>query len=210
MRGLPAIRSVHGGIQAPWRTLTLSFLALVLYLSAGPAPETLVYDRTAIAGGDWWRLITGHLVHSDAEHALWDIAALALFGALFEGRLGGRVIASLALGILAIDAWLWWAMPELLLYCGLSGLVNALIAAGLWRLWEDSRDPLILWIGLAALAKIGLETVAGSALFTHTAWPGIPEVHAVGFAAGFAAALIAFPRSAWERCLCRSSGRQVA
>ena len=189
-----AIGSVHGGLATPWRSLLIGGLALALYLIAGPAPELLVYDRTAIAAGEWWRLITGHWVHGDAGHALWDIAALALFGALFEGRLGRGIYWSLALGTVAIDAWLWWAMPELIRYCGLSGIINSLIAAGLWQTWRQTRDPLILWVGVAAVAKIGVEVAAGGALFTHTAWSSVPVVHAVGFVAGLPVVGLTAPR----------------
>ena len=199
MNPLPSRRWFHGGLLSPRRTLLLSSLALALYLLAGPAPELLVYDRSAIAGGEWWRLFTAHLVHSDAGHALWNIAAFALLGALFEARLGGRVVPGLLLGALAIDAWLWWAEPELLLYCGLSGVINALMAASLWRLWQQSRDSLLVWIGIGAIAKIALETAAGGALFTQTLWGSVPQAHAVGFAAGLLSNLI-----------CRSEARYGA
>jgi len=79
---LSDIESVRGGPTPPWRTLFLTGLALALYLLAGPAPEAWVYDRMAIADGELWRLMTGHLVHADGSHALWDIAALALLGAI--------------------------------------------------------------------------------------------------------------------------------
>lgn len=179
-----AIGGVHGGRVLPWRTFSLAGLALALYLVAGPAPEALVYDRVAIAAGEWWRLITGHWVHSDADHALWDIAALILFGALFEVRVDRDVLWNLASGTLAIDLWLWWALPDLIRYCGLSGILNALIAAGLGRAWRATRDLLLAWLGAALCAKIGVELFSGSALFTHTAWPSVPGVHAIGFAVG--------------------------
>lgn len=184
MRASLTLRSALGGLALPWRTITLSTLALALYLTAGPAPELLIYDRAAIAVGEWWRLITGHWVHSDASHGFWDIAALAVLGVLFESRLGGGLFRSLAMGTLMLDAWLWWAMPDLTRYCGLSGVLNTLLAAGLLHCWQETRDPLILWVALAAIGKIGLELMYGGALLTQTAWPSLPAAHAVGFATG--------------------------
>jgi rhomboid family GlyGly-CTERM serine protease len=186
MPALQATASVHGGLAPPWRTLLLTGLALALWLVAGPAPEAWVYDRTAIGGGEVWRLVTGHLVHSDAEHAFWDMAALALLGGLFEHRLGRSLVVSLGAGIVTIDAWLWWSLPKLALYCGLSGVINSLLAAGLWQLWRDHRDPLVVLVAMAALAKIGFEIFSGQPLFTSTAWPSVPVVHGVGFATGLA------------------------
>ncbi|MCU7812765.1 MAG: hypothetical protein KZQ77_16290, partial [Candidatus Thiodiazotropha sp. (ex Notomyrtea botanica)] len=79
----------RGGLLLPWRTLLLTTLALTGYLILGAAPEIWVFDRAAIGKGEVWRLVTGHWVHSDFEHALWDISALGLLGVLFEKRLRG-------------------------------------------------------------------------------------------------------------------------
>ena len=121
----------HGSLALPWRTLLLTGLALVLFLSFGAAPEAWVFDRIAIAQGEWWRLITGHWVHSDLEHATWDIGALLVLGLLFESRLKGKLFTVLALSTLGIDLWLWYALPSLNYYCGLSGILNGLLALGL-------------------------------------------------------------------------------
>ena len=177
-------RLVQGARRVPGITAGLVALSVALYAIAGPAPELLVYDRHSIAAGELWRLVTGHWVHCDAGHALWNIAALALLGVLFERRLGWRMVAALAVGTIAVDAWLWWAMPQLARYCGLSGILNALLAAGLVQAWRETRDPLLPLVGAGALIKIAVEAAAGAAVFTHTAWPPVPAVHAIGLLAG--------------------------
>lgn len=216
MRTLPGTESVHGGLAPPWRTLILTSVALTLYFVAGPAPEVWVYDRSAIAAGELWRLVTGHLVHADASHALWNIAALVLLGTLFEGRLGRWLTASLSAGVLAIDLWLWWGMPALTHYCGLSGLLNTLLAAGLCALWREYRDPVVLLVAAGAVAKIAFEGLSGQAVFTDVVWPSVPSVHGVGFATGLILAALrcktparASPMTAplpWSEEFCRWIG----
>jgi rhomboid family GlyGly-CTERM serine protease len=179
----------HGGITPPWRTLMLTGLALALYLWGGAAPEAWVYDRLAIAQGEWWRLISGHWVHSDLEHAVWDIGALSVLGLLFESRLKGDLFSVLALGTLGIDLWLWFLQPSLHYYCGLSGILNGLLALGLLQWWRDERHPLIWMTGLGAVLKIVWETATGGALLTSTVWPSVPEVHGVGFICGLLLAI---------------------
>jgi rhomboid family GlyGly-CTERM serine protease len=176
--------SVQGAWRVPWITAGLVALSIALYAIAGPAPERFVFDRHSIAAGELWRLVTGHWVHCDGGHALWNIAALALLGVLFERSLGWRVVAVLAVGTITIDAWLWWAMPQLARYCGLSGILNALLAAGLVQAWRETRDPLLALVGAGAVIKIAVEAAAGAAVFTHTAWPSVPAVHAIGLVAG--------------------------
>lgn len=174
----------------PWRTLLLTGLALFLYLWSGAAPEAWVYDRLAISQGEWWRLISGHWVHSDSEHALWDIGALLVLGLLFESRLKGEIFGALALGTLGIDLWLWYVEPSLAYYCGLSGILNGLLALGLVRWWRQQPHPLVWMTGLGAVLKIAWEMAAGEALLTATAWPSVPEVHAVGFVCGLLLAAV--------------------
>jgi rhomboid family GlyGly-CTERM serine protease len=143
-----------------------------------------VFDRVAIAQGEWWRLVTGHWVHSDLAHAGWDITALLLLGALFEARLQWRLPLALLIGTVGVDAWLWWGDTTLRYYCGLSGILNSLLIVGLLQLWRDLRHPLILLTGAGAAVKILVEVNAGQALLTQTAWPSVPTVHAVGFLCG--------------------------
>jgi rhomboid family GlyGly-CTERM serine protease len=182
--------SRHGSLTLPWRTLLLTGLALGLFLGFGSAPEAWVFDRMAITQGEWWRLITGHWVHSDLEHATWDIGALLVLGLLFESRLKGKLFTVLALGTLSIDLWLWYALPSLTYYCGLSGILNGLLALGLFRMWWELRHPLIWMTGVGAILKIVWETAIGGALLTSTAWPSLPEVHGVGFLCGLLVAMI--------------------
>jgi len=174
----------HGSFTLPWRSLLLAAAALAVYLILGPAPEAWVFDRVAIAGGDWWRLITGHWVHSDLTHACWDIAALLALGALFEEKLQWRLPLALLAGTAGVDLWLWWAEPTLSYYCGLSGILNSLLVVGLAYLWRDLRHPLILLTAVAAALKIIVEIHVGQALLTQTAWPSVPAVHAAGFLSG--------------------------
>jgi len=178
----PGVR--HGGIMLPWRSFLLGAGAIIAYLILGAAPEDWVFDRVAITQGEWWRLVAGHWVHSDFEHALWDIAALLLLGTLFEARLQWRLPLALLIGTVGVDVWLWWGDPTLRYYCGLSGILNSLLIVGLLQLWRDLRHPLILLTGVSAAVKILVEINAGQALLTQTAWPSVPVVHAVGFLCG--------------------------
>lgn len=180
-RALSPSRGVPG---APWLTGLLVAAAAGLWFALGPAPEALVYDRAAIAGGEVWRLVTGHLVHCDSRHALWDIAALALIGWLMESQ-GRRPMALAAgAGILAVDAGLWWAMPELERYCGLSGMLNALFVVALAELWRLHRHPAFPVAGLLLGVKLAIETTSGQTVLLDTLWPGVPLAHVAGCLGG--------------------------
>ena len=158
--------------------------AVAAYLVLGAAPENYVFDRQAIVQGEWWRLITGHWVHSDLTHASWDIGALFLFGLLFEARLQWRLPMTLLLASVGVDAWLWWGNSSLQYYCGLSGVLNSLLVVGLLQLWTDTRHPLILLTVIGAAIKILVEIYFDQSLLIHTAWPSVPTTHAAGYLCG--------------------------
>jgi rhomboid family GlyGly-CTERM serine protease len=189
----------HGGFGLPWRTLLLSLVAVAAYLFRGAAPDAWVFDRLAIPQGEWWRLFTAHWVHSDVDHALWDIGALMLLGFLFERSLGHHLLTILLAASLAVDAWIWWGQPLLAYYCGLSGILNALMAVGLIRLWQEMRHPLILLTGLGFMAKVAMELAGGQMLLTATAWPGVPGAHAVGLGSGILYTWVQTLISRWKK-----------
>jgi len=188
----------QGSVRLPWWSLSLAIVAVLAYLAFGAAPEGWVYDRAAIEQGEWWRLLSAHWVHSDRAHAAWDIAALLLLGLLFEPRLQWRLPLLLLGGSLAVDAWLWWGVPSLSYYCGLSGILNSLLVFGLLHWWRDDRHPLLLaMLGLAGL-KIILEISGEQALLTRTAWPSVPTVHAAGYVFGLLLASVTLRK--WKQC----------
>ena len=174
----------RGGITLPWCSILLGAGAVLAYMFLGAAPEAWVFDRVAIAQGEWWRLVTAHWVHSDLAHASWNITALLLLGALFEARLQWRLLLVLLIGTVGVDAWLLWGDTTLHYYCGLSGILNSLLIVGLLQLWREFRHPLVVLTGVGAAVKILVEIKAGQALLTQAAWPSVPTVHAVGFLCG--------------------------
>ncbi|HUO83148.1 MAG TPA: rhombosortase [Gammaproteobacteria bacterium] len=171
----------------------LTVVALLLLLGAGGEEVTrsLRYDREALARGELWRLVTGHLVHLNAGHLLLNAAGLGMVWLLFatEYTLARWALVAAA-GLVAMNAGFWWLKPELVWYVGLSGLLHTLFAAGCVR-WiaEGARDG---WLVAALFAgKLVWEQTAGPLPFTEssTGGPVIVEAHLFGAAGGTLAAL---------------------
>lgn len=87
----------------------------------------LEYQRDAIARGQWWRLLTGHMVHLGFVHTVMNLAACLIIVETF------KPLASL---------WWYWWLAQLALfisggfllfdanlgfYAGLSGVVHGLL-----------------------------------------------------------------------------------
>lgn len=178
---------VHGGLRLPWTTLILSAVMVGAHLLFGPASALWVFDRGAILEGELWRLLSGHLVHTDTEHLTLNLVAFLVLGGSLESLLGWpwwKHLGVLLVGSVAIDLAIFLFLPGLDLYCGLSGTLNALLTVLLVKGWSLTESPLYPLIGVGAVAKIIVEALLGTALFSSTAWPPLPLAHAAGFAAG--------------------------
>ena len=140
----------------------LAGISLLLMLGGPHLSQILRYDRAAVAAGEWYRLFTGNLVHLGWWHLLFNALSLALLVLLCPEALSwGEWLRRVVLIGSGMSLCLYFFMPALKSYVGLSGLVYGLFALGLGRqaLRKDE-------IGIACLvflaARITWELVKGA------------------------------------------------
>jgi rhomboid family GlyGly-CTERM serine protease len=133
--------------------------------------DHLVYDRSAIAAGEVWRIATGHLMHGSLVHWAFDSFALAaLAGVMAAARLPGlgTIVVS---SMLAVSGALWFLRPDIEVYVGLSGIDSALfvgVALGLAARLEG-LGRVLAWGCLVLFgAKVLFEGLTGFAIFART------------------------------------------
>ena len=165
-----------------WLWLLLILLVLDLVLGLGDnIGGVLRYDRSAIAAGGWWRLLTAHAVHLDAHHLILNELGLVLMWSLFAQDYDPVEWCVIVLsGALAISSGLWWLSPRVAWYVGASGVLHSIMAAGCAKhLAERAWDR---WILLACLCvKLAYEQLHGQ----DTAMV-VVDAHLYGAIAGFA------------------------
>lgn len=135
--------------RPPWFFLVLAAGSLLIQLA--PAwRDPLLYDRAAIAGGEWWRIWTGHLVHFGWPHFIADAGLFVIMGWLLHERHRWFSHAALLAMPLFISAALYWFDPAMHRYGGLSavnlGLLLYLALQGWRRDWADWFWPAVLLI----------------------------------------------------------------
>jgi len=188
-RGLDGfLKSLNGDRAYGWALLGACALLGLVELGGEPLRAALSYQRTAIAAGEWWRVVTAHFVHLDANHALLNGLGLVLMWALFARDYSPlRWLAIYLVASLAISAGLWFLDPEVPWYRGASGALHGVMAAG--TLAHLRRRDLDAWI-LAAfiVAKLSYEQIAGSMPFAGTA-NTLVDAHLYGAIGGLALAL---------------------
>ncbi|MED5525531.1 rhombosortase [Gallaecimonas pentaromativorans] len=145
---------------------SLILLASLLMLLPADLHQQLMYQRQAILDGQLWRLVTGHLLHTNGWHLAMNSAGTLVIAWLhgryyrfwgWWGRLGYLSVAS-SLGLLAFCPALQW-------YVGLSGILHGLLLMG--ALEDIRRGEKTGWlIIIGVIAKIGWEQWHGAAAET--------------------------------------------
>jgi rhomboid family GlyGly-CTERM serine protease len=179
--------------------LGISLLAacglLLLPVLAGEAGrEALRYDRTALAAGQWWRLLTAHFVHLDFDHAALNSLGLVLMWALFARDYRPRQWLAILLGsIAAIDAGLWLRDSTVDWYVGSSGALHGIMVAGtLAHLRRGDIDGWILAVFI--VVKLAYEQSSGALPFTDNHAGVVVDAHLFGALGGVAIAAFLRPR----------------
>ena len=181
------LRSLNGDGRFGLALLTVAVLLLLPTLSGDGGRRLLRYDRVALAAGQFWRLLTAHVVHLDVRHALLNTLGLALMWALFARDYTPRQWLAIVLGAMAgIDAGLWLCDSTVEWYVGSSGVLHGVLAAGaLAHLRRGERHRWVL-AGLVAV-KLAYEHWVG-ALPLSGSDPVVVSAHLYGVIGGAAVA----------------------
>jgi rhomboid family GlyGly-CTERM serine protease len=169
-------------------------LLLLPVLAGDAGREALRYDRTALAAGQEWRLLTAHFVHLDFDHAALNSLGLVLMWALFARDYRPRQWLAILLGsIAAIDAGLWLRDSTVAWYVGSSGALHGIMAAG--TLAHLRRRDLDGWIlAVFILLKLAYEQGAGALPFTDSHAGVVVDAHLFGTLGGAGIAAFLRPR----------------
>ena len=160
---------LFGSIGGP---LILLLLCILLQFIQSLHPDWFMFDRTLLAEGQWWRLLTGHLVHTNTAHLLMNGAAVVVLWFVFGQNhlLGRRHPIAVYLGVVAllsmlISTGLWIWFPEVEIYYGLSGALHGLFCfAAVSELFQRRWSGGLLLIG--CFAKVGWELAVGPSAVT--------------------------------------------
>ncbi len=148
--------------------------------------EVLRFSRQEILDGQWWRLITGNLVHLGYPHLALNLAGLLVISILLAPSMSVRQwsltglfsMLGVGLGLLIFD-------PELSWYVGLSGVLYGLLLGG--AIADYRHQPFISIVLIVyTVGKIIWEQRFGAMESSETISGGtvIVNAHLYGMVAG--------------------------
>jgi rhomboid family GlyGly-CTERM serine protease len=127
------------------------------------------FNRELVVQGDVWLLFTAHLVHLNWSHWVLNMAGLGIVAFFFSPHASFlKWLSVILVSIVTISAGLWWWLPEIRVYVGLSGVLHGLFLYGALR--EIRVYPLSGYVLVTVLlAKLTWE-------FFNGALPGSEEM----------------------------------
>lgn len=127
-----------------------------------PLREGLIYDRAAIRAGDWWRLVTGHLVHAGWLHMVFNLAALLILGGLLSATPPRPAGTATVMAVLFVGTGLglFLGLPDIQRYSGLSGVLHGLAVVTAGYRWSEFPVSAGL-LGAGVAFKLTYELIAG-------------------------------------------------
>ena len=111
--------------------LIIVIVSFILALTEPLSSDWLAYDRSQLGHFQWWRVITGHFLHTNITHLLLNTAGLTLLWALHGHYYKNHcyLIQFLVL-CLGTSIGLYLFAEQMQWYVGLSGVLHGLFIIG--------------------------------------------------------------------------------
>ena len=130
--------------------LLIIIVSIILSLTEPMSSNLLAYDRDQINDFQWWRLITGHFLHTNTVHLLLNTVGLTLLWALhgYYYNIARYLIQFFAL-CLGTSISLYLFSEQMGWYVGLSGVLHGLFVIGAYfDIKQKIKTGWLMFIGV--------------------------------------------------------------
>lgn len=201
----PRVRIVRRrAIRTAWLLAALlAAISIVCTFAVGPTTETGTLlrigamVRSAVAAGEWWRLVSCVLVHAGTTHLIFNVAGLIVMGRFADDLFGRARMLAIFGGAGLAGSLASYLASSAAMSLGASGAVFGLLGAvfvelTLHRQHYQAAWKRGVWGGLAVVTLAQLVYDATNPVIDQWA-------HAAGLAAGAVLGLALSPHARWAR-----------
>ncbi|WP_371189078.1 rhombosortase [Thalassotalea maritima] len=155
-------------LSLPWSRDAL-LLPLIIFICAtfvfflpSSISDHLIYDRALITAGEFWRLFTAHLVHTNDNHLLLNLAGLTMLWALHGDHYKMHTfLFAFSVSAIICSVGIFYFDVDMQRYVGLSGVLHGIFVWGTIKdIKKGWKTGYLLLFGV--LAKIVYEQVFGA------------------------------------------------
>jgi len=167
--------------------LSIIVLSALAQLSLKFGVDWLQYARVDIDAGQWWRFITGNMVHLTWRHFVMNALALVAIYALYPDSLKVRgMLLVFLLCCLSVTLGIWMFSPNIHWYVGLSGALHGLLVTLIIIDYITHKYLLNMLLLIALIAKLAWEGMMGPLPGSEfsAGGPVVVQAHFYGFVGG--------------------------
>lgn len=131
--------------------LPASFLiiAIIFWVFDSALSPLFIYNKAAIEHGELWRLLSGHLLHTNVIHLLLNISAIALLWLLHDKHYKKHIYITLFIWCALFTSAGIYYLSSLDYYVGLSGVLHGVFVWGACKDIESKdKSGYLLFLGV--------------------------------------------------------------
>ena len=118
---------------------TLTFITLLVMIFEPNSSTLLRYQSTEVNTGEWWRILTANLCHSNWNHWLLNIAGLWLMDVFYQPVLSIKRRSQLILFCMITNVLMMHYWMDINWYVGLSGALHGYLIGGALLSWSKAK-----------------------------------------------------------------------
>ncbi len=145
--------------------LIISIISIIAFVFEPMSSAYFALERTLWSQGHYYQIVTGHFLHTNFIHILFNLLGLLLLWALHGDDYETlSYLAKFIVICIMISMCMYVFSPDIIWYVGLSGAIHGVFAWGCIRDLEKKRlSGWLLIIGLTI--KVGNEQINGAGTF---------------------------------------------
>lgn len=141
--------------------ISLAIIIVVIGVFNENLNTLLRYDRLAVSQGEFWRIFSAHSLHLSWGHLWMNVAGLVMVFIFFGNLLSFREwLLCFFISSLGSSLLIFYLVPDVLWYVGLSGVLHGLFIAGGVRDLKVRRSEAIVFL-IFICGKLLWEQYAG-------------------------------------------------
>lgn len=137
----------------------ISLVTLLVMIFEPDSINYLRYQSIEVNNGEWWRLFTANLCHSNWNHWMLNIAGLWLMDIFYQPVLSQKIRTQLILFCMIANVLLMHYFMNIHWYVGLSGALHGYLIGGALLSWSKAK-----WL------NFGIILVTTTKLFIESFW----------------------------------------
>ncbi|MGJ8680192.1 rhombosortase [Paraglaciecola sp.] len=111
----------------------VGLVAIICWIFEPSSHEYLPYELNPILEGEWWRVITGHFLHTNSVHLALNLLGVILLWALHGQYYGYQSLWTVIILCLGTSFGIFMFSKHLVWYVGLSGILHGLFIVGAYK-----------------------------------------------------------------------------